>query len=103
MADAVEELELPVAGFRRWSPCWKRREDAEPLAFSYSVFDVGVFALCAASSVAYAVTKKWYLNNLLGCAFAIQGIQMLALGSYAIGCILLSGLFLYDIFSTYST
>jgi minor histocompatibility antigen H13 len=82
---------------------WKRREDAEPLAFSYSVFDVAVFALCAAGSVAYAVTKKWYLNNLLGCAFSIQGIQMLALGSWAIGFILLWGLFVYDVFWVFGT
>ena len=48
-------------------------------------------------------TKKWWLNNLLGCAFSIQGIEMLALGSYAIGVILLCGLFVYDVFWVFGT
>eukprot|EP00325_Prymnesiales_sp_UTEX-LB-985_P022019 CAMPEP_0174721196 /NCGR_PEP_ID=MMETSP1094-20130205/35554_1 /TAXON_ID=156173 /ORGANISM="Chrysochromulina brevifilum, Strain UTEX LB 985" /LENGTH=350 /DNA_ID=CAMNT_0015921833 /DNA_START=14 /DNA_END=1066 /DNA_ORIENTATION=- len=82
---------------------WKRREDAEPLALSFSLFDVAIFAACAAGSIAYAVTKKWWLNNLLGCAFSIQGIQMLALGSWAIGFILLWGLFVYDVFWVFGT
>ena len=65
--------------------------------------DVALFVPCAAASVAYAVTKKWWLNNLLGCAFSVQGIEMLALGSYAIGCILLCGLFVYDVFWVFGT
>ena len=58
---------------------------------------------CAAAAAAYAVTRKWWLNNLLGAAFSVQGIEMLALGSYAIGVILLCGLFLYDIFWVFGT
>ena len=66
-------------------------------------FDVGVFALCACASVAYALKKTWYLNNLLGAAFSIQGIEMISLGSYVIGCLLLCGLFVYDVFWVFGT
>ena len=82
---------------------WKAKEKREPLAFGFSFFDVAVFAVCAALSVAYAMTKRWFLNNVLGVAFSLQAIEMLALGSYAIGCILLCGLFFYDIFWVFGT
>ncbi len=35
--------------------------------------------------------QAWYLNNALGCAFSVQGIEMLSLGSFVIGCVLLTG------------
>jgi len=84
---------------------WKARdaEDAEPLEVSFSWFDVALFVPCAGGAVAYAVTKKWWLTNLLGSAFSVGGIEMLALGSYAIGCILLAGLFVYDVFWVFGT
>jgi len=107
-AQPVLTSALGMGGLKRFAfsfhwQRWKRREDAEPLAFDFSMFDVVVFGLCAAGSAAYAITKKWYLNNLLGCAFSIQGIQMLALGSWAIGVILLCGLFVYDVFWVFGT
>ena len=76
---------------------WRARDSefADPIEISCSWWDVVLFLPCAGASIAYAVTKKWWLNNLLGCAFSVQGIEMLALGSYAIGCILLCGLFVY--------
>jgi minor histocompatibility antigen H13 len=84
---------------------WKARdaEGADPIELSCSWFDVALFVPCAGASLAYALTKKWWLNNILGCAFSVQGIEMLALGSYAIGCILLAGLFFYDIFWVFGT
>ncbi|CAN6481998.1 unnamed protein product [Victoria cruziana] len=51
----------------------------------------------------YASKKHWLANNVLGLAFCIQGIEMLSLGSFKIGCILLSGLFVYDIFWVFFT
>jgi minor histocompatibility antigen H13 len=41
----------------------------------------------------YVTTKHWLLNNLLGLSFSIQCVALFGLGSYKIGCILLSGLF----------
>lgn len=51
----------------------------------------------------YASRKHWLANNILGLAFCIQGIEMLSLGSFTIGAILLSGLFFYDIFWVFFT
>lgn len=51
----------------------------------------------------YVVKKHWLANNILGLAFSIQGIEMLSLGSFKIGAILLAGLFIYDIFWVFFT
>ncbi|KAJ8446864.1 hypothetical protein Cgig2_016174 [Carnegiea gigantea] len=51
----------------------------------------------------YASKKHWLANNILGIAFCIQGIEMLSLGSFKTGAILLGGLFLYDIFWVFFT
>lgn len=51
----------------------------------------------------YASQKHWLANNVLGLAFCIQGIEMLSLGSFKIGAILLAGLFFYDIFWVFFT
>ncbi|KAL9458592.1 hypothetical protein AB3S75_007458 [Citrus x aurantiifolia] len=51
----------------------------------------------------YASQKHWLANNTLGLAFCIQGIEMLSLGSFKTGAILLAGLFVYDIFWVFFT
>ncbi|KAG6436965.1 hypothetical protein SASPL_101872 [Salvia splendens] len=51
----------------------------------------------------YAKQKHWLANNILGVAFSIQGIEMLSLGSFKTGAILLAGLFVYDIFWVFFT
>ncbi|KAF7153486.1 hypothetical protein RHSIM_Rhsim01G0194700 [Rhododendron simsii] len=51
----------------------------------------------------YASQKHWLANNILGLAFCIQGIEMLSLGSFKTGAILLGGLFVYDIFWVFFT
>ena len=82
---------------------WRAQEAKEPISFSFSLLDVGIFAACAGVSVTYAVTKAWYLNNALGVAFSVQGIELLSLGSFLIGCVLLCGLFVYDVFWVFGT
>lgn len=52
---------------------------------------------------AYVATKHWYLNNALGLAFSLQGIEHFSLGAVQTGIILLSGLFFYDIFWVFCT
>ncbi|XP_074568522.1 signal peptide peptidase 1-like [Curcuma longa] len=51
----------------------------------------------------YALKKHWLANNILGIAFCIQGIEMLPLGSFKTGAILLVELFFYDIFWVFFT
>lgn len=49
-------------------------------------------------SYLYFKTKHFMLNNLFGISFCVQSIERISIGSYKIGVILLSGLFIYDIF-----
>lgn len=51
----------------------------------------------------YATGKPWYLNNVMGIAFCLQGMERFSLGTYKIGAILLIGLFFYDIFWVFGT
>ena len=51
----------------------------------------------------YYAKKHWLANNMLGIAFSIQGIEHLSLGAVSTGVILLSGLFVYDIFWVFCT
>jgi len=82
---------------------WKKKENAEPFELSFGFLDVVLFFACTCVSLAYAYYKTWWLNNCLGVVFSIQGIQMLSLGSFVIGCIMLSGLFVYDVFWVFGT
>lgn len=65
--------------------------------------DVVTLALAIVIGAYYWFTKHWILSNVFGVAFSIQGIALLNLGSYRTGCILLSGLFFYDIWWVFFT
>jgi len=66
---------------------------AEAVSFIFSVFLGGL----------YFWQKYWVVNNIIGLAFCVQAISLISVGSYKIGCILLSGLFFYDIFWVFGT
>lgn len=51
----------------------------------------------------YLWKKHWIANNVLGLAFSINGIELLHLNTVLNGCILLGGLFIYDIFWVFGT
>ena len=51
----------------------------------------------------YILKKHWLANDLLGMAFAINGVELLHLNNVVTGCILLGGLFFYDIFWVFGT
>ncbi|KAF9897758.1 hypothetical protein BX616_005040 [Lobosporangium transversale] len=51
----------------------------------------------------YVVTKNWIASNVFGICFALNAIQLLSLDSFKTGMILLSGLFVYDIFWVFGT
>lgn len=65
--------------------------------------DIAVGIVSGIIVFAYVNSKHWILNNILGLSFSIQGVALFTLGSYKIGCILLSGLFFYDIFWVFGT
>jgi len=83
-----------------WSPFWK---SGEPIEIEFGKSDIVSFIIASVIGVWYITTKNWISNNIFGLAFSIQGVAMLSLGSYKVGCILLGGLFFYDIFWVFGT
>jgi len=75
----------------------------KPILVKFGTFDILAWIISIVIIYGYVMTKGWILNNILGMSFSIQGIAMLSLGSYKIGCILLGGLFFYDIFWVFGT
>jgi minor histocompatibility antigen H13 len=89
---------VPVPGFLQEEMGGKTKDTA-----TLTLVDgVGV-ALSAAVLVWYLLTSHWMASNMLGAAFSLQGIEMLSLGSFRNGAILLTGLFFYDIFWVFGT
>jgi len=77
-----------------------------PLDLGLKFSAAGLMAFLLSVGVIYAYFfqgKHWTLNNVLGIAFCIQGIERFSLGTYKIGAILLTGLFFYDIFWVFGT
>lgn len=75
----------------------------EMLNYKFDRKDLVGVAVCVAISLWYTFQKHWIANNVLGLAFAINGVELLQLSSIGTGCILLSGLFFYDIFWVFGT
>jgi len=74
-----------------------------PVHLQWSGADIVAVMVGISICAWYVYTKHWVANNILGLSFSIQGVAFLSLGSYRIGCILLGGLFLYDIFWVFGT
>jgi len=74
-----------------------------PTSQSFTVSEVISFILAILLGVWYFTTKHWIANNLFGLSFCIQAISLFSMGSYQIGCLLLVGLFFYDIFWVFGT
>merc|ERR1711990_728407 len=62
-----------------------------------------VVACAGACGGAYLYNQHWLANNIIGLCFAIQGVEMLSLPNYKTGCMLLGGLFFYDVFWVFGT
>lgn len=92
--NAVYNLNLSETQDDKTSPIVEARFDRKEL--------VGI-ALSAAVAVWYTMDKHWIANNLLGLAFAMNGIEMIRINSIGTGCILLGGLFFYDVFWVFGT
>ena len=74
-----------------------------PDGSTISLLNLITFCLGLIVGVIYFMKKNWILNNILGMAFSIFGIENLTLGEYKVGLILLSLLFFYDIFWVFYT
>merc|ERR1711871_1782192 len=77
--------------------------EAEKTDVELFLGDLVAYPIGLAIAVWYATTKNWLANDVLGTAFCIQAIEMMSLGTYVNGVILLIGLFFYDIFWVFGT
>jgi minor histocompatibility antigen H13 len=71
--------------------------------YKFSSHDVVCLIISTAIGVWYLLKKHWIANNLFGLAFAVNGVALLHLNNVVTGCILLGGLFFYDIFWVFGT
>lgn len=83
---------------------WKRLP-VSPMSgtLSFTATELVAFVVAIGVCIMYFQSKPWYLNNVLGISFCLQGIERFSLGTYKIGAILLIGLFFYDIFWVFGT
>jgi len=79
----------------------KGKEEIFALTFTYVSFVMLFVAIVM--SIFYVITKNWILSNCFGFAFATNGISLMQMDSFKTGMILLSGLFVYDIFWVFGT
>eukprot|EP00288_Rhodomonas_lens_P003256 CAMPEP_0177719460 /NCGR_PEP_ID=MMETSP0484_2-20121128/16112_1 /TAXON_ID=354590 /ORGANISM="Rhodomonas lens, Strain RHODO" /LENGTH=378 /DNA_ID=CAMNT_0019231673 /DNA_START=14 /DNA_END=1150 /DNA_ORIENTATION=- len=94
-----------LSPFLRQSWMNKLRSHDLPLLgkIEYTIVDLISIFMCSGVGYVYYTTHHWCTNNLFGVSFSIRGIEMLSLGSFMNGAILLSGLFFYDIFWVFGT
>ncbi|XP_073953202.1 minor histocompatibility antigen H13 [Choristoneura fumiferana] len=71
--------------------------------YKFSSYDVICVCISLCLGAWYLFKKHWIANNLFGIAFAINGVELLHLNNVVTGCILLCGLFLYDVFWVFGT
>lgn len=71
--------------------------------YQFNTHDLVCLGLCSVVGVWYILKKHWLANDLLGMAFAVNGVELLHLNNVVTGCILLGGLFFYDIFWVFGT
>lgn len=81
----------------------KNDKTKEIFKLDFTMVDVGLFIVCVLIVAWHFVTKNWILNNLLGLAFCFNAIELISIDSVSVGCTLLGGLFLYDIFWVFGT
>ncbi|XP_052449476.1 minor histocompatibility antigen H13 isoform X1 [Carassius gibelio] len=75
----------------------------EIVNYEFDTKDLICLAISSVVGVWYVLKKHWIANNLFGLAFALNGVELLHLNNVSTGCILLGGLFVYDVFWVFGT
>ncbi|KAF8567063.1 hypothetical protein P879_05287 [Paragonimus westermani] len=75
--------------------------DKSSLEFSSKDFIGFTFAL--AIGIWYLATRHWIANNFIGVTLSVLAIECIRLNKFMNGCLLLGGLFFYDIFWVFGT
>jgi minor histocompatibility antigen H13 len=80
-----------------------KSDKTDVFCWDFSTHDLVILAVSTVCGIWYFMKKHWIANNLFGLAFAINGVELLHLNDVMTGCILLGGLFFYDIFWVFGT
>ncbi|XP_035236549.1 minor histocompatibility antigen H13 isoform X2 [Anguilla anguilla] len=75
----------------------------EIVNYEFDTKDLVCLVMSSVVGVWYILKKHWIANNLFGLAFALNGVELLHLNNVSTGCILLGGLFVYDVFWVFGT
>lgn len=94
---------LPVIPFHLKFTQGEGESQEAIIDYEFNTHDLVCLALCSCVGVWYILKKHWLANDLLGLAFAVNGVEMLHLNNVITGCILLGGLFFYDVFWVFGT
>lgn len=81
----------------------KGNQKQDLIDYDFSSHDIICLIIATVIGVWYLWKKHWIANNLFGVAFAVNGVELLHLNNVVTGLILLSGLFVYDIFWVFGT
>jgi minor histocompatibility antigen H13 len=108
LAPILRALKPSSLAFRTYHLSLKRNditgdEDEVLVDFKVDAVDMSALLVSSAMAVWYLLQKHWVANNIFGIAFAVNGVELLHLNSVTTGCILLSGLFFYDVFWVFGT
>ncbi|KAG0213945.1 hypothetical protein BGX28_003123 [Mortierella sp. GBA30] len=79
------------------------KKKKELYAAKFTILHLIMMVVSVLLSGYYVATKNWIASNIFGICFALNAIQLLSLDSFKTGMILLSGLFIYDIFWVFGT
>ncbi|XP_042265999.1 minor histocompatibility antigen H13 isoform X2 [Thunnus albacares] len=75
----------------------------EIVNYEFDTKNLVCLVISSVVGVWYLFKKHWIANNLFGLAFALNGVELLHLNNVSTGCILLGGLFVYDVFWVFGT
>ncbi|CAK6977197.1 minor histocompatibility antigen H13 isoform X1 [Scomber scombrus] len=75
----------------------------EVVNYEFDTKNLVCLVISSVVGVWYLFKKHWIANNLFGLAFALNGVELLHLNNVSTGCILLGGLFVYDVFWVFGT
>ncbi|XP_014868526.1 PREDICTED: minor histocompatibility antigen H13 isoform X2 [Poecilia mexicana] len=75
----------------------------EIVNYEFDTKNLVCLVLSSVVGVWYLLKKHWIANNVFGLAFALNGVELLHLNNVSTGCILLGGLFIYDVFRVFGT
>lgn len=81
----------------------KGNQKQDLIDYDFSTHDIVCLIIALVIGIWYLLKKHWIANNLFGVAFAVNGVELLHLNNVVTGLILLSGLFVYDVFWVFGT